>query len=59
MVKLHHRMPVTLQANEFDTWFESDDLDEIDCLMQPANEDWIRIQDEYDKKLVLHLNQSE
>ena len=43
MEKIHHRMPVTLQADEFNTWFESEDRDEIDFLMKPANEDWIDV----------------
>ena len=43
MAKIHHRQPVMLDADDFDCWFESDDRDEIDLLMQPANDDWIEV----------------
>ena len=43
MTKIHHRMPVILELDEFDNWFEADDRDEIDFMMQPANEDWINL----------------
>ena len=43
MEKIHHRMPVILDKDEFDNWFESDDRDEINYMMQPANDDWIEL----------------
>lgn len=43
MSKIHHRMPVILDSEEFNNWFESDDRDEINYLMQPANSDWIEV----------------
>ncbi len=43
MSKIHHRMPVILDKEEFNNWFESDDRDEIDYMMQPANDDWIEL----------------
>ncbi len=43
MAKIHHRMPVILDKDEFNNWFESDDRDEIDSMMVPANEDWINL----------------
>ena len=43
MARIHHRMPVILETDEFDNWFTSDDRDEIDYLMQPANEDWVTV----------------
>lgn len=44
MAKIHHRMPVILETDEFDHWFTSDSRDEINFLMQPANEDWITLE---------------
>lgn len=43
MAKIHHRMPVILETDEFEHWFTSDDRDEINFLMQPANEDWVTV----------------
>ena len=43
MAKIHHRMPVILETDEFENWFEAEDREEIDYLMQPANEDWIEL----------------
>ena len=43
MSKIHHRMPVILETDEFENWFEAEDRDEIDYMMQPANEDWIKL----------------
>ncbi len=43
MQKIHHRMPVILNNEEFNNWFISDDRDEIDFMMQPANDDWIDV----------------
>ena len=39
MQKIHHRMPVILDNEEFKNWFISDDRDEINFMMQPANEE--------------------
>lgn len=43
MAKIHHRMPVILETDEFEHWFTSDDRDEINFLMQPANDDWVTV----------------
>ena len=43
MAKIHHRMPVILETDEFEHWFTSNDRDEINFLMQPANEDWVTV----------------
>ena len=43
MAKIHHRMPVILETDEFEHWFTSNDRDEINFLMQPANEDWVTL----------------
>ena len=43
MAKIHHRMPVILETDEFEHWFTSDDRDEINFLMQPPNEDWVTV----------------
>jgi putative SOS response-associated peptidase YedK len=43
MEKIHHRMPVILDHDEFTRWFESEDRDEIDHMMRAANEDWIEL----------------
>ena len=46
MSKIHHRMPVILETDEFENWFEAEDREEIDYMMQPANDDWIRLVNE-------------
>lgn len=46
MAKIHHRMPVILDKDEFSTWFESDDRDEIESMMHPANDDCIELEKE-------------
>ena len=43
MAKIHHRMPVILETDEFENWFEADDREEVDYLMQPAEENWIDV----------------
>ena len=43
MAKIHHRIPVILETDEFENWFGAEDQEEIDYLMQPANEDWINL----------------
>ena len=43
MSKIHHRMPVILETEEFENWFTTDDRKEVDYMMQPANEDWIEV----------------
>ncbi len=43
MAEIHHRMPVILDKDEFKHWFTSDDRDEIEFMIQPANEDWINV----------------
>lgn len=43
MEKIHHRMPVILNVEEFDKWFKSEDHDDIDGLMMRANDDWIKV----------------
>ncbi len=43
MSKIHHRMPVILEKEEFNNWFETEDREEINFMMQPANEDWIEL----------------
>ena len=39
MSKIHHRMSVILETEEFENWFEADDREVKDYMMQPANED--------------------
>ncbi len=43
MSKIHHRMPVILDKDEFNDWFVSKERDHVDDLMRPANEDWIDV----------------
>ena len=43
MAKIHHRMPVILNVEELEKWFKSEDRDDIDGLMMPANDDWIKV----------------
>ena len=43
MAKIHHRMPVRLDKKEFDDWFESNDCNEIDYMMQPADEERVEL----------------
>ena len=43
MAKIHHRMPVILDHDEFNHWFESDDRDVVDHMMGAANEDWVEL----------------
>ena len=41
MSKIHHRMPVILDKEEFKNWLVENDRSYIDHLMSPANDDWI------------------
>ena len=43
MAKIHHRMPVILETDEFENWFTSEDRDEINNMMRAANEGWIKV----------------
>ncbi len=43
MAKIHHRMPVILDKDEFNAWFEAEDREKIEYMMQPANEDWVEL----------------
>jgi len=43
MEKIHHRMPVILDQDEFNNWFDSEDRAEVEQIMQTANEDWIDV----------------
>lgn len=43
MSKIHHRMPVILDKEEFKNWLVENDRSYIDHLMSPANDDWIEL----------------
>ena len=43
MAKIHHRMPVILDNDEFNLWFESNNRDVVDYMMGAANEDWVEL----------------
>lgn len=43
MGKIHHRMPVLLEQDEFNRWFASEDRAEVEQIMRPAQDDWIDV----------------
>ncbi len=43
MQKIHHRMPVLLQQNEFNDWLASSNHTEIEHMMQAAKDDYIDV----------------
>ena len=43
MSKIHHRMPVILDKEEFKNWLVENDRSYIGHLMNPANDDWIEL----------------
>lgn len=43
MSKIHHRQPVILSKDKFNAWYESDNRENIDYMMQPVNDDWIEL----------------
>lgn len=43
MAKIHHRMPVMIDKDEYGDWFESDDRVQLDQMMQPANDNWVEL----------------
>lgn len=43
MAKIHHRMPVILEQDEFNNWFDSEDRAEVEQMMQPVDDDGIDV----------------
>ncbi len=43
MAKIHHRMPVMLEQDEFIDWFDSEDHEEVMQMMRPAKDDGIDV----------------
>ena len=43
MAKIHHRMPVILEQDEFNNWFDSEDRVEVEQMMQPVDDDGIDV----------------
>ncbi len=43
MQKIHHRMPVILEQNEFNDWLDSDNRMQIEYMMQAAQDDCIEV----------------
>lgn len=43
MAEIHHRMPVLIDKSKFSSWLESDERDEINALLAPANSERIEL----------------
>lgn len=43
MARIHHRMPVILDQDNYYDWFESDDREQLECMMQPVHDDQVRL----------------
>ena len=43
MARIHHRMPVILDQDNYNDWFESDDREQLECMMQPVHDDQVRL----------------